>query len=260
VATLAGKVAWITGGGSGIGQAGAVALAEAGATVVVSGRRDHALDETAARIAAVGGTCERVAMDVADRHAVQRAGEQVLARHGRIDILVASAGMNVPKRALRHVEAQDWDRVVQANLNGVAYCTFAALPAMRKQGGGLVINVGSWLGRWPSYTGGAAYNATKMAVVAFTHQLNLEEGMNGVRATVIFPGEVNTPILKTRPVPPQPEERERMLQSEDLGRTIRFVAEAPPHVCFNEIVVTPTWNRFFYGGADLKVLPPRDDA
>jgi NADP-dependent 3-hydroxy acid dehydrogenase YdfG len=258
MATLVGKVAWVTGGGSGIGQAGAVALAEAGATVVVSGRRTDALAETAERIAAVGGRCERLAVDVADKAAVQRAAEAILAAHGRIDILVASAGMNVPKRFLRHVEAGDWDRVVQANLNGVAYCAFAVLPAMRRQGGGLVINVGSWLGRWPSYPGGAAYNATKMGVVALTHQLNLEEGMNGIRACVIFPGEVNTPILKTRPVPPRQEEMQRMLQPEDLGRTIRFVAEAPPHVCFNEIVVTPTWNRFFYGGEDLKLMPSRE--
>lgn len=256
--TLTGKVAWVTGGGSGIGQAGALALAEAGATVVVSGRRADALAHTAERIAASGGRCECVTADVADKGAVQRAAEHILAAHGRIDILVASAGMNVPKRFLRDVQPDDWDRVVQANLNGVAYCALAVLPAMRKQGGGVIINVGSWLGRWPSYPGGAAYNASKIAVVGLTHQINLEDGMHGVRACVVFPGEVNTPILKNRPIPPQGDEMARMLQPEDLGRTIRFVAEAPPHVCFNEIVVTPTWNRFFYGGEDLKLMPPRD--
>ena len=256
--TLQGKVAWVTGGGSGIGQAGAIALAEAGATVIVSGRRVDALADTAAKVAAAGGRCERVAMDVADKASVKRAAAEILAAHGRVDVLVASAGMNVPKRFLRHAEDEDWDRVVQANLNGVAYCTLAALPAMRQQGGGSIINVGSWLGRWPSYPGGAAYNATKAAVVAFTHQINIEEGMHGIRGCVIFPGEVNTPILKNRPIPPKPDEMARMLQPADLGRTIRFVAEAPAHVCFNEIVVTPTWNRFFYGGEDLKLMPPRD--
>jgi NADP-dependent 3-hydroxy acid dehydrogenase YdfG len=200
----------------------------------------------------------RVAADVGDKASVQRAAQEILATHGRIDILVASAGMNVPRRYLRHVEAGDWDRVVQANLNGVAYCTLAVLPAMRRQKDGLIIHVGSWLGRWPAYLGGAAYNSTKMAVVAFSHQVNIEEGMNGIRSCVVFPGEVNTPILATRPVPPSAQECARMLQPEDLGRTIRFVAEAPPHVCFNEIVVTPTWNRFFYGGEDLKLMPPRD--
>jgi NADP-dependent 3-hydroxy acid dehydrogenase YdfG len=255
---LQGKVAWITGGGSGIGRSAAVALAESGATVVVSGRRTDALAETARRIEAAGGACMRVAADVGDKASVQRAAQEILATHGRIDILVASAGMNVPRRYLRHVEAGDWDRVVQANLNGVAYCTLAVLPAMRRQKDGLIIHVGSWLGRWPAYLGGAAYNSTKMAVVAFSHQVNIEEGMNGIRSCVVFPGEVNTPILATRPVPPSAQECARMLQPEDLGRTIRFVAEAPPHVCFNEIVVTPTWNRFFYGGEDLKLMPPRE--
>jgi NADP-dependent 3-hydroxy acid dehydrogenase YdfG len=256
--TLTGKVAWITGGGSGIGQAGAVALAEAGAMVVVSGRREDALSETAARVAAAGGRCERVAVDVGDKASVRRAAEGIVAAHGRVDVLVASAGMNVPKRFLRNAEGDDWDRVVQANLNGVAYCVLAVLPAMRRQGGGTVITVGSWLGRWPSYPGGAAYNATKMALVALSHQVNIEEGMHGIRGCVVFPGEVNTPILKNRPVPPAAEEMARMLQPADLGRAIRFVAEAPPHVCVNEIVVTPTWNRFFYGGEDLKLMPPRD--
>lgn len=254
---LTGKVAWITGGGSGIGQAGAVALAEAGATVVVSGRREDALADTAARVVAAGGRCEGVVADVGDKASVRRAAESIIAAHGRIDVLVASAGTNVPKRFLSNAEGDDWDRVVQANLNGVAYCVLSVLPAMRRQGGGTVIVVGSWLGRWPSYPGGAAYNATKMALVALSHQVNIEEGLHGIRATVIFPGEVNTPILKSRPIPPKAEETARMLQPEDLGRTIRFVAAAPPHVCFNEIVVTPAWNRFFYGGDDLKLMPPR---
>jgi NADP-dependent 3-hydroxy acid dehydrogenase YdfG len=189
---------------------------------------------------------------------VQRACEGILAAHGRVDVLVCSAGMNVPKRYLKDLQPSDWDRVVQANLNGITYCALAVLPWMRSQRDGLIINVGSWLGRWPSYLGGAAYNATKVAVTALTHQINIEEGMNGVRACVIYPGEVNTPILKHRPTPPKDGEMARMLQPEDLGRTVRFVAESPPHVCFNEIVVTPTWNRFFYGGEDLRLMPPRE--
>jgi NADP-dependent 3-hydroxy acid dehydrogenase YdfG len=255
--TLSGKVAWVTGAGSGIGQAGAVALAEAGATVVISGRRVEALEETAAKIAAQGGRSDRIALDVGDKGAVARAVSDILGRHARIDILVASAGTNVAKRFLADLQAEDWDKVVQANLNGLSYCALALLPTLRKQGGGVIINIGSWLGRWPSYPGGAAYNATKSAVAAFTHQLNIEEGRHGIRACVIYPGEVNTPILKNRPIPPKGEEMARMLQPTDLGRTIRFVAEAPAHVCLNEIVITPTWNRFFLGGEDLKLLPPR---
>jgi len=80
--------------------------------------------------------------------------------------------------------------------------------------------------------------------------------MNGVRGCVIYPGEVATPILKTRPVPPSQEDLDRMLKADDLGRSIRFVAEMPPHVCLNEIVITPTWNRLLIGGAELRLGPP----
>jgi NADP-dependent 3-hydroxy acid dehydrogenase YdfG len=79
----------------------------------------------------------------------------------------------------------------------------------------------------------------------------MEEGANGLRATVIMPGEVATPLLRKRPVAPSKEEMERMLQPEDLGATIRFVAELPPRVCVNEILISPTWNRVFFGGTDL---------
>jgi NADP-dependent 3-hydroxy acid dehydrogenase YdfG len=127
---------------------------------------------------------------------------------------------------------------------------------MRAQKGGLVINIASWLGRWVGYLGGAAYGASKHAMATITHHLNLEEGMNGIRGCVIYPGEVATPILKTRPVPPSQEDLDRMLKADDLGRTIRFIAEMPPHVCLNEIVITPTWNRLLIGGAELRLGPP----
>ena len=122
---------------------------------------------------------------------------------------------------------------------------------MRARKDGLVINVSSWAGRFETYLTGPAYNASKHAMAALTHSLNDEECVNGVRACVIYPGEVATPILRNRPKPPSPEEIARMLQPEDLGRTIRFVAEMPPRVCLNEILISPTWNRFYVGGADI---------
>ena len=145
--------------------------------------------------------------------------------------------------------------MIGVNLNGALYCTSAVLPAMRSQKSGLVINISSWLGRWIGYLGGAAYGASKHALATLTHHLNLEEGMHGIRGCVIYPGEVATPILKTRPVPPARQDIERMLQPEDLGRTIRFVAETPPHVCLNEIVITPTWNRLLLGGREIALGP-----
>lgn len=248
---LEGKVAWITGAGSGIGRAGAQALAAGGATVVLSGRRAEPLDEVAAEIAAAGGKVETAPLDVADKAAVARVAAGILDRHGRVDILVNSAGLNLPQRFWKNLTPESFDQVVGINLNGALYCIHAVLPAMRAQRDGLVVNISSWAGRFESYLTGPAYNASKHAMVAMTMSLNDEECVNGIRACVICPGEVATPILEKRPVPPSREERDRMLQAEDLGQAIRFVAEMPPRVCVNEILISPTWNRFFVGGSDI---------
>jgi len=253
--TLSGKIAWLTGAGSGIGQAGAVELAKAGATVVISGRRAEALEDTRKLVTAAGGEVDKLPLDVGDSKQVARAAKELLDRHGRCDILVNSAGMNVPRRYYKDLVPEDWDRVIGINLNGALYCMSALLPAMRAQQDGLVINISSWLGRWVGYLGGAAYGASKHALATLTHHLNLEEGMHGIRGCVIYPGEVATPILKMRPVPPAQEDIDRMLKPEDLGRTIRFVAEMPAHACLNEIVITPTWNRMYLGGKELPLAP-----
>jgi NADP-dependent 3-hydroxy acid dehydrogenase YdfG len=255
MAGLSGKIAWVTGGGSGIGQAAAVELARAGATVAVSGRRTEALAETAALIRQAGGKSDAEAVDVTDRTAVARIGAAILARHGRIDILVNCAGVNIPKRFFKDLEASEWDRVVEINLNGALYCTLAVLPSMRERRDGLVINIGSWFARYPGYVGGAAYNASKQALTGLTHQLNMEEGLNGIRGCVIHPGETVTPMQRARPKPPSPEDQAKMLKMEDLGRVVRFVAESPAHVCLNEIVVTPTWNRLVLGGGEMLLAP-----
>jgi NADP-dependent 3-hydroxy acid dehydrogenase YdfG len=246
--TLDGKRAWITGAGSGIGQAGAEALAAAGARVVLSGRRAEPLEEVADRIARAGGKAETRPLDVADRSAVERAAAAI----GPVDILVNSAGINTPKRFWRELQADAWERVVRVNLDGTTYCILAVLPGMRAKRSGVIINVSSWAGRYDTQFTGAAYNASKFGVGALTATLNMEEGANGIRACVVCPGEVATPILRNRPVPPSADEMAKMVQPEDMGRVIRFVAETPAHVVLNEIVVSPTWNRIYLGGSDMK--------
>jgi len=171
--------------------------------------------------------------------------EQIVAKHGRIDLLVNSAGINVPKRSWADMELEGWDKLVEINLNGVLYCMRAVLPAMRKQKDGCIINVASWAGRHVSKMPGPAYTTTKHAVLALTHSFNMDECVNGLRACCLSPGEVATPILKLRPVVPSEAEQARMLQPEDCGRTIAFVASMPPRVCMNEILISPTWNRGF---------------
>src|ERR1700710_793020 len=242
------RVAWVTGGGSGIGEAGAESLAADGWTVVVSGRRKDALDMVVAKITKSGGKAEAIALDVSKSDDVTKAAEQIPSRHGRIDLLVNSAGINVPKRSWADMELEGWDKLVEINLNGVLYCMRAVLPAMRKQKDGIIINVASWAGRHVSKMPGPAYTTTKHAVLALTHSFNMDECVNGLRACCLSPGEVATPIMLKRPVPPSEEVMARMLQPADLGKTIAFIAGMPAHVCVNEVLISPTWNRGFIGG------------
>jgi NADP-dependent 3-hydroxy acid dehydrogenase YdfG len=244
-----GKVVWITGGGSGIGLAGGIALARAGAHVVISGRSVETLKKAEKEIKAAGSG-ESIALDVADQNEVAKAAAEIARRHGRVDVLINSAGINHPKRNFRNVSIDGWNQIVAVNLSGMFYCVQAVLPGMRERKEGLIINVSSWAGRYASTLTGPGYNATKHAVVALTESINMEECMHGIRATSILPGEVATPILEKRPVPPPPEERARMLQAEDLGKTILFVATLPPRACVNELIISPTWNRFYLGGLE----------
>jgi NADP-dependent 3-hydroxy acid dehydrogenase YdfG len=250
-AELKGKVAWITGGGSGIGLAGALELAKAGAHVVISGRTQRTNDSGLAQVKAVG-SAEALLLDVADQKAVMQAVADIEKRRGRIDILVTSAGTNIGggKRNLKNMSLEGWDDVVQINLNGLFYCCYAVLPGMRARKDGLIINISSWAGRYASVLTGPAYNATKRAVIAVSESINMEECMHGIRATSILPGEVATPILEKRPVPPTAEERARMAQAEDFGKAILFVATMPARTCVNEMVIAPTWNRFYVGGLE----------
>src|ERR1700687_3670947 len=141
------RVAWGTGGGSGIGEAGAEALAADGWTVVVSGRRKDALDAVVTKIARSGGKAEAIPLDVSIAADVSQAAEQIVAKHGPIDLLVNSAGINVPKRSWADMELEGWNRLVDMHLNGVLYCMRAVLPAMRKPKDGCIINVASRAGR-----------------------------------------------------------------------------------------------------------------
>jgi len=248
---LSGKVAWITGGGSGIGLAGAIELAKAGAHVVISGRTARTNESALAELKRAG-SAEATLLDVSDKKAVIATAAGIEKRHGRIDILVTSAGTNIggAKRNFKTMSLEGWDDVVAINLNGLFYCCHAVIPGMRARKDGLIINISSWAGRYASSLTGPAYNATKRAVIAISESINMEECAYGIRATSILPGEVATPILEKRPVPPSKEERARMAQPEDFGKAILFVATMPPRSCVNELVIAPTWNRFYLGGLE----------
>jgi NADP-dependent 3-hydroxy acid dehydrogenase YdfG len=202
---LKGKVAWVTGAGTGIGEAGALALAREGAIVLLTGRRREPLDAVTARIEAEGGTALARPADMSKAAAVQKVVDGIRAEQDRLDILVNNAGINIPNRSWQQLKAEGIDTIIQGNLTSAFYVVQAVLPMMRAQGGGVMIHTSSWAGRWPN--------------------------------------EVATPILVNRPVPETPEAMARMIQPEDMGNLIAYVARQPPHICINEVLISPTHNR-----------------
>ncbi len=244
---LTGQVAWITGAGTGIGEAGAVKLAEAGCKIVLSGRRPEPLESVRQQVEAAGAEVMVEALDVSNNDDVVAVVGRIQERFGRINIGVFSAGINVKDRNWPVVTPELWDQVIGIDLDGAFYCCSAVLPIMREQGGGLIINISSMAAKGVSPLTGPAYTAAKHAMNAMTASLLVEERNNGIRATAICPGEVATPILDNRPVPVSAEDQARILQSEDLGELILFVAQQPPSVTLNEVLITPTYNRFAAG-------------
>ena len=133
------------------------------------------LEREAAAIRNAGGKATVETLDVSDAAAVQRVTQSILARHGKVDILVNSAGLNNPQRFWRDQTVESWDQVIRINLDGTFYCTKAVIPSMRTQKDGVVINISSWAGKYTSAMVGAAYNGSKAAVVSLTETINMEE-------------------------------------------------------------------------------------
>jgi NAD(P)-dependent dehydrogenase (short-subunit alcohol dehydrogenase family) len=188
---LAGQVAWVTGGGSGIGLAGAIELAKAGCRVVVSGRDAAKLDAAIADAEARGappGSIGAAPLDVADAGAVKRVATTIQDRYGQVDILVNSAGINFAKRFWGETDSATFGEVVAINLNGAAACTLAVLKGMQQRRRGTVINVASFVGWYLGYLTGPAYTASKAGMIALSHSFNIEEFVNGLRATALCPG------------------------------------------------------------------------
>ena len=239
-----GSVVWITGAGSGIGRACAVAFAKAGGRVALTGRRLAPLEETAAT---VRNQCGRAALvvpvDVTDPGAVAAALRTIVERLGDPLVLVNSAGGNVTRRHWRNLSPEGASEVIDQDLKAMFYCTLAVLPAMRARGDGRVVHIASQAGVSFQTVSGPGYSASKHGVVAMSASLNAEEGIHGVRSICISPGEVETPILDTRPSPPSAAERSLMLQPEDVAETALFCVSLPPRACATQVILLPTDDR-----------------
>jgi NAD(P)-dependent dehydrogenase (short-subunit alcohol dehydrogenase family) len=233
----------VTGAGSGIGRATVLHLATHGWQVALVGRRPEALAETA-KLASLSRIEPAIfPCDISDSKAVKAMADSVYARFSRVDALVNAAGVNIPNRSLAVLSDADYRSIIETNLNGAYFCVQAFLPAMRRQGEGTIINISSEAGRQASAKSGAAYVISKFGLSGLTQTINAEDRNHGIRACCVFPGDVATPLIDHRPVPPPPEARARMLQPEDVAACVWLALSLPLRAVIEEIVVRPRESR-----------------
>lgn len=229
------KTAVITGAGSGVGAATALALSKQGWRVALLGRRSEVLEKIAADIpGALVVPC-----DVGDAAQVEAMGRKVLAEFGSVEVLVNAAGTNVPKRALEVLSLADYHEMMNANLNGAFYCVQAFLPQMRARGSGTIVNIVSDAGKAASPKAGPGYVISKFGMAGLTSAINAEERGRGIRACSIFPGDIDTPILAKRPVVPDEAARAKMMQPEDIAECALLAINLPSRVIVEEMIVRP---------------------
>jgi NAD(P)-dependent dehydrogenase (short-subunit alcohol dehydrogenase family) len=240
---LAGKTAVITGGATGIGLGIALAFAKEGCLVAIAGRSEEKL-QAAADLWSGEPKLLTHAVDVADRASVGRLFDWANRSLRHVDILVNSAGTNTVKRSMADMPGESWDMVMQVNATGPYNCIAAVLPQMRSRRDGLIINIDSIAGVRASLLGGVAYSASKFALTALSTSVALEEGKNGIRVTNICPGEVDTPLLRARPVPVTAEHLGRILQPSDVAEAALMVACLPPRAHVHEMIIKPTLQDF----------------
>ena len=241
------QVCIITGGGSGIGKDAAIKMAQEGANVLIVGRTESKLESVISEIKSIGETAARYTLDVSDYNAVQKMVDDVQEKFGRIDVLVNNAGHSSHNRRLLNTTPEETRSVVDSNLIGTFFCTQAVVPTMLKANSGTIINISSLAAVTPGPFSGFAYGAAKAGVINFTEFLNNDLRNTGIRASVIIPGEVATPILDKRPIPPDSDARTMMVDVAETSAAILLIATLPPRSNIPEMVIRPTMHRDMTG-------------
>ena len=241
---LTGKTALVTGASSGIGEATALALAAEGAAVAVSGRRTDRLEALVRRMRESGGTAKAITADVSVEDQAREMVAEANAALGRLDILVNNAGVML-LGPIANADTEDWRRMIETNVLGLMYATHAALPLMRAQGSGHIVNVSSVAGR-TARAGAGVYNASKWGVGAFSESLRQEVYKDKIRVTIIEPGAVATELTHHITNAEAKQQIEQFvgnmtpLESEDIAAAIVYAVTQPPRVNVNEILIRPT--------------------
>ena len=237
---LSGKTVLVTGASSGFGEAIAIACAAAGAKVSLVARRKEALEAVAEIIQAQGGQALVCPADVSDDAQIHAAVDKTRAALGPIDVLVNNAGTNITERSITDTSAEQWRDLLEVNLSSAFVFTKAVLPKMKARGDGLIFNIASRAGMYPSLLAGVGYSTSKIGMEALNTVTNEEGNSYGVRACLFNPGAGNTPIIDRRPKKFTPEQKMKMIQSEDIAATVVFIASLPPRVNIDLISMMPT--------------------
>jgi NADP-dependent 3-hydroxy acid dehydrogenase YdfG len=219
-------------------------LAAVGVNLAITARRASALEQTAQLARSHGVRVLALAGDITDRNHVHTLVNSTIDEFHSIDLLINNAALHTQKRALTTLGADKWDQVVAVNLTAPFDVAREVIPFMRQVGEGLVINIVSTAAfiRDRSQSG-VAYGATKAGLAAFTQSIRSEEWEHGIRATAIFPGEIDTAMIGLRPDGTTPKRRCEILKPEDIATAVVFVAQMPARANVSEIVIEPTIER-----------------
>lgn len=241
--SLENKNILLIGGGTGMGRSIALALAESGAKVAISGRRMEMLKSTADKLENDQAIfCKQA--DVTNRQSLESLFEWFDKTVGNLDCLIHAAGINVALRSMQELSPEDWDKLIEINLTGSYNVLRLALDRMRPNKRGQIILVNSVAGRRSVPLGGIGYNASKFGLTGLGVGLAEEEKDNGIRITNLYPGEVNTPILENRKTPPTQEHRDSILQPEDIASVVLHICSLPDRVHIPELVIKPARQSF----------------
>jgi 3-oxoacyl-[acyl-carrier protein] reductase len=230
----------VTGGSSGIGRSVAQALLAAGGHVAVTGRDRVKVEAAVADLGRLGDASSRImgaAVDVRDRSGVDAFVADAAGRFGGLDVLVNNAGVGA-FGDVADMDDETWARVIDTNLTGVFYCTRAAIPEMRRAGGGWIVNISSLAGR-NYFPGGAAYCASKAALIAFTESLMQEVRYDGIRVSVVMPGSVATAFDG----PSKGEDSSWKLSPDDVAETVMDLLRHPARSLPSRVEIRPSQPR-----------------
>lgn len=237
------KIIWVTGASSGIGLSIIEKLCKEKSIVIATSSNKKKLEKIVTEDNKSYLHLEPG--DISNADICQLIANKIIKKFGRIDILINNAGINIIDRSLSDLSIEGVDTLIDNNLKSMFYTSLSVLPHMRRQRYGLLIHTSSWTARWNLKVSGAGYSSAKSGIVSLSTNINQEENKNGIRSSVVFPAEVNTPMLDARKEQLSGKEKNKMLSPSQVADAITYIASTPANVVINELVISPIHNRYY---------------